>query len=97
MFVLPTICTLRRRAIARHAASFSAGLWVVAKDLRTGGRDFALHVDVILDREPELIAVWIRRPVVDESAIAGEFGVGRGKIEHPLHRTSEASTQLLPI
>src|SRR4029077_14759805 len=29
--VLPTICTLRWRAIARHAASFSAGLWVTEK------------------------------------------------------------------
>src|SRR6476659_5511116 len=32
MFVLPTICTLRRRATARHAASFSAGLWVWEKN-----------------------------------------------------------------
>src|SRR5437016_10411350 len=32
MFVLPTIWTLRRRAIARHAASFSAGLWVWEKN-----------------------------------------------------------------
>ena len=31
MFVLPTICKLRCRAIARHGASFSAGLWVSEK------------------------------------------------------------------
>src|SRR5438552_4885373 len=30
-FVLPTICTSRWRAIARHGASFSAGLWVSKK------------------------------------------------------------------
>src|SRR6266403_1976503 len=30
-FVLPTICTLRWRAIARHGASFFAGLWVTEK------------------------------------------------------------------
>src|ERR1041385_4556005 len=32
MFVLPTICTPRWRAIARHGASDSAGLWVFRKN-----------------------------------------------------------------
>src|SRR6266404_7341375 len=31
MLVLPTICTLRRRAMARHGASFFAGWWVMEK------------------------------------------------------------------
>src|SRR4030081_2141201 len=31
MFVLPTMATLRRRAVARHGASAFAGAWVVRK------------------------------------------------------------------
>src|SRR4029077_19378502 len=43
------------------------------KDFRTGGRNDALRVDVILHGESQALAVWIRRPVVNESTIAGEL------------------------
>ena len=68
--VLPTISTLRSRAIFRQGGILRGGRAVPREVARAGGGHLALDVDEVLYREPQP-AVRFRRPEVgDEGVVA---------------------------
>src|SRR6266446_4736422 len=92
MFVLPIICKLRARAIARHGASFSAGLWVSEKISEPAVVTTPFISMLSLTASRSSLRFGSGGQYLMKARLPGRFSLKGGKIEHPLHRTSEAST-----